>query len=152
MDAITMLKDDHDRVKKILNELEETTERAVKTRTELFAKVEAEIRLHEEIEETILYPAFKAHETLKDIVLEGYEEHHVADMILAELDGVDVTDETWGSKLKVLKESLEHHIEEEEEKMFPRARKEFSRTQMAELGRQMQAIKDREQGKQLKAA
>jgi hypothetical protein len=118
MDALSLLKDDHDRVKKMLAEGEETTERAEKTRTELFATLKTEMMLHERIEEEIFYPALKSHPKAKEIVLEGYEEHHVVDEIMGELEATDVTDETWSAKFKVMKENIEHHIEEEEGDMF----------------------------------
>ena len=85
MDAITLLKSDHDLVKSLLAELETTTERGVKTRTELFARIKAELTVHEIIEEEIFYPELKAHPKAEDIVLEGYEEHHVVDLLLGEL-------------------------------------------------------------------
>ena len=137
MDAITMLKDDHDKVKKLLSELESTTERGVKTREELFATIKGELTVHETIEEEIFYPALKEHPKAKDLVLEGYEEHHVVDTVMAELEGLDVTDETWGAKAKVMKENVEHHIEEEEGEMFKQARQVFDRQELEDLGTQM---------------
>ncbi len=152
MNAIQLLKQDHQRMKHILDALEETTERGVKTREELYAKMRTALTIHEEIEEKILYPVLKSHPKLKDIVLEGYEEHHVADLIVAELDGLPVDDETWGAKLKVMKENIEHHIEEEEEKMFLKAADELSRTELQELGEQMEAYKKELEGKALPKA
>jgi hypothetical protein len=137
MDAITMLKTDHDKVKRLLNELETTTERGVKTREELFATIKGELSVHETIEEEIFYPALKSHPKAKDIVLEGYEEHHVVDMVMAELEGLDVSDETWGAKATVMKENVEHHIEEEEGEMFRQARQVFDRRELDELGARM---------------
>ena len=119
MNAITLLKADHDKVKKLLAELESTTERGVKTRSELFATIKGELTVHEIIEEEIFYPELKAHPKAKDIVLEGFEEHHVVDLLMGELEALDVSDETWGAKAKVMKENIEHHIEEEEGEMFP---------------------------------
>ena len=143
MDAITLLKDDHRRFKKMLEEGEETTERAVKTRKELLERLAADLKAHEKIEEEIFYPALKEYEKAKEIVLEGYEEHHVADLILAELRKTDVTDERWGAKFSVLKENLEHHIEEEEEDMFKKARAVLEKAELVELGERMQAVKQR---------
>ena len=94
MDAIKLLKEDHQRVKRMLNELEETTERATKKREDLFAEIQAELRLHELVEEEIVYPAFRERSKLKDIVLEGYEEHHVVDLIMDEIAGEAVTDDS----------------------------------------------------------
>ena len=146
MDAIELLKDDHKKVKKLLEEGDDTTERAEKTRTELLAKIKEEMTVHEAIEEEIFYPALKVHEKAKEVVLEGYEEHHVVDEILGELEAVDVTDETWAAKFSVMKENIEHHIEEEEGDMFPKARQIFSDDELEELGGRMEARKKELQG------
>jgi hypothetical protein len=137
MDAITMLKADHDKVKDLLAQLERTTERGVKTRAELFAMIKGELTVHEIIEEEIFYPELKAHPKAKDIVLEGYEEHHVVDLLMGELERLDVADESWGAKAIVMKENVEHHIEEEEGEMFKAARQVFDRDELVELGDRM---------------
>jgi predicted DNA-binding protein len=137
MDAIAMLKADHDKVKELLNRLDSTTERGVKTREELFATIKGELTVHEIIEEEIFYPALKEHPKAKAIVLEGYEEHHVVDTVMAELEGLDVSDETWGAKATVMKENVEHHIEEEEDEMFKQARQVFDRQELEDLGDRM---------------
>src|SRR2546423_551915 len=141
MDVIKLLKEDHKKVKKMLDELESTSERAENKREHLFAKVQHELRLHELVEEEIVYPAFRAQSRLKDIVLEGIEEHHVIDLIMDEIAGESVTDESWAAKVKVMKENVEHHVEEEEEKMFPQARKLFKEEELEMLGRQVEQRK-----------
>jgi predicted DNA-binding protein len=141
MDAITMLKEDHDKVKGLLAQLESTTERGVKTRQELFATIKGELTVHEIVEEEIFYPELKAHPKAGDIVLEGYEEHHVVDLLMGELEGLDVSDETWGAKATVMKENVEHHIEEEEGEMFAKARQVFERAELVDLGERMAARK-----------
>jgi hemerythrin-like domain-containing protein len=149
MDAITLLKNDHAKVKGILRELEPTTERAEKTRTELFAKLKTELTVHEIIEEEIFYPTLKQHPKAKEIVLEGYEEHNVVDTLMGELEALPVDDETWGPKASVMIENIEHHIEEEEGEMFTKARQVFDRQELEELGKAMEARKMeamREQG------
>lgn len=137
MDAIAMLKTDHDKVKRLLTELETTTERGVKTRAELFSTIKGELTVHEIIEEEIFYPALKSHPKAKDIVLEAYEEHHVVDLLMSELESLDVSDETWGAKAIVMKENIEHHIEEEEGDMFKQARQVFDRQELEDLGARM---------------
>src|SRR4029079_13588821 len=137
MDAITMLKTDHDKVKRLLADLETTTERGVKTREELYATIKGELTIHETIEEEIFYPALKSHPKAKDIVLEGYEEHQVLDLVMAELEDLDVGDESWGAKATVMKENVEHHMEEEEGDMFKQARQVFGREELEDLGRRM---------------
>ena len=142
MDALKLLKQDHDEVKKMLYDLESTTERAEKTRTEGLATLKSELEVHEAIEEEIFYPALKEHPKAKDIVLEGYEEHHVVDEIMGELEATDVSDETWGAKFLVMKENIEHHIEEEEGEMFKQARQVFSKSELEELGTRMEQRKE----------
>lgn len=148
MDAIALLKADHDKVKGLLNELETTTERGVKTRAELFATIKGELTLHETVEEEIFYPELKAHPKAQDIVLEGYEEHHVVDLLMGELEALDVSDESWGAKAMVMKENVEHHIEEEEGEMFRQARQVFDRQELEDLGARMLERK-RSAGKEL---
>ena len=141
MDAIALLKDDHDRIKKLLAEGEETTERAEKTRTQLFDTIKEEMLIHERIEEEIFYPALKQHPKAKEIVLEGFEEHHVVDEVMGELEATDVTDERWAAKFTVMKENIEHHIEEEEGDMFKTARQVFSNEELEQLGAKMGELK-----------
>ena len=141
MDAIALLKDDHDRIKKLLAEGEETTERAEKTRTQLFDTIKEEMLIHERIEEEIFYPALKQHPKAKEIVLEGFEEHHVVDEVMGELEATDVTDERWAAKFTVMKENIEHHIEEEEGDMFKTARQVFSNEELEQLGARMAELK-----------
>ena len=122
MNALTLLKDDHDEMKKLLEKADDTTERAVKTRAALLHEIAVKLTAHEKIEEDIFYPALKSHPKAKDIVLEGYQEHHVVDLIMGELKELDENDETWGAKFSVMKENIEHHIEEEVGEMFTKAR------------------------------
>jgi hypothetical protein len=141
MDAITLLKTDHEKVSGIFEKLEETTERAEKTREELFTKLKQELDLHSHVEETIFYPVLKKSEETRDITMEGIQEHHVVKVLLRELDAMGVGSETWTAKLKVLKENVEHHVEEEEEDMFKKAREVLSKEQLEELGALMEQEK-----------
>ena len=138
MDALKLLKEDHQKFKKLLKELEETTERAVKTREKLTDELKREIKPHEAMEEEIFYPALRQKLKDDDIVLEGYEEHHAVDVLLEELEGVPLDDETWGPKMKVIQENIEHHIEEEEGEMFKQARRVFDADALEELGTRME--------------
>ena len=111
MNAFQLLKEDHQKVSGIFQQLEPTTERAEKTRTELFAKLKEELDIHAKIEESVFYPSIKQAAETREIVLEGFEEHHVIKMLLKELEAVPVDTEQWTAKLKVLKENVEHHVE-----------------------------------------
>ncbi|HEX2049492.1 MAG TPA: hemerythrin domain-containing protein [Actinomycetota bacterium] len=141
MHALELLERDHEEVKKLLERGEDTTERAVKTRTDLLRKLKHEMDVHEAIEEQIFYPALREHDEAKGIVLEGFEEHHVVDQLIAELESTDVDDERWAAKFAVMKENVEHHIEEEEGEMFEIARKVFGDDRLTELGERMAAKK-----------
>jgi hypothetical protein len=140
-DAIALLEADHRRIEALFKRGEKTTVRGVNVRRELLRRIEAELNAHELIEEKILYPALKVHPEARDIVLEGVQEHHVADLIMKELRALDRADEQWGAKFKVLKENIEHHIQEEEGPMFRTARGLFSRDELRAMGARMSRMK-----------
>lgn len=140
-DALSLLEKDHRRFEQLLKRAAETTEYAVQGRIELLRMITAELSLHELIEEKILYPALRLHPEANDIVLESFQEHHVADVIVGELQRLDVSDEQWGAKFKVFKENLEHHIQEEEGQMWRTARGVFSQDELRQLGSRMARMK-----------
>ena len=145
MNAIELLKSDHQKVRGLLAELAETTHRASKTRTELLGKIALELRVHTTIEEEIFYPAFREagekHEDEK-MFFEAMEEHRAAgDLVLPDLEATEVDSDQFGGRAKVLKELVEHHADEEEKEMFPRARELLGVDALRELGERMQARK-----------
>jgi hemerythrin-like domain-containing protein len=143
--AITMLKSDHATVKRLLRELSETTEKAVKQRETLVQQIEREVKMHAQVEEEVFYPAFKAAtrgDEAEDLFYEAAEEHHVVDMVLPALKSANPKSKEFTAKASVLKELIEHHIKEEETEMFKEARLRFSDEQLQELGEMMQARKD----------
>ena len=140
-DPINLLETDHRRFEQLLKDGEDTTERAIKGRGEVLDTLTSELNVHEALEEQILYPSLRSQAEAHDIVLEGIEEHHVADVIIKELHAVRKDNEKWGAKFKVLKESVEHHIQEEERKMFPIARGTIPREELLALGARMRALK-----------
>jgi len=146
MDAITLLKQDHQKVKKLMAALEKTTERGVKTREELFGKLMAELTVHERIEEEIFYPAVKERAETKqvqELIAESYEEHHFVDMIAEEIKETPFEAEEWAAKFKVMMENIEHHaIEEEEGKLFPKVQRAFSKAELEDLGARMLELKE----------
>jgi iron-sulfur cluster repair protein YtfE (RIC family) len=141
VNAITMLERDHVKVKALLTRLDATTARARVTRRNLFNRIKAELTVHETIEEEIFYPALKAHPRAKDVVLEGIEEHNVVDNLLGELTDLSPGAESWGAKATVMRENVEHHIEEEETSMFVKARRIFDHSELEALGQRMAARK-----------
>jgi hypothetical protein len=140
-DAIELLERDHRRLERLLDQAEKTDARSARRRTELLDTIGADLEMHEQIEEQVFYPALQSHPEGKAIVLEGYEEHHVANVIVAELRALAKDDERWGPKMKVLRENIEHHIEEEEGEMFRTARAVMGQDELRQLGRQMAAMK-----------
>ncbi len=138
MNAFTLLKSDHEKVAGILKKIEETTERAEKTREELFTTLKSELDLHAEVEEKIFYPALENAEESRDITLEAYEEHRLVKQLLGELEAEPKNQEEWTAKFTVLKENIEHHVEEEEGELFKKARKVLSEEEIDELGTRME--------------
>lgn len=142
---ITMLKADHAKVKRLLRELTETTERAVKGREELVREIEREIKTHAQIEEELFYPTFKKvaeDSDAEDLFYEATEEHHVVDMVLPALKACNPKSPEFGAKAKVLKDLIEHHAREEETQMFTAARRLMNNEQMEALGDLMQQRKE----------
>ena len=148
MNAFTLLKADHKKVAGILEKIDSTTERGVKTREELFTQLKTELDVHARVEETIFYPELEKADETHDITLEAFEEHRLVKQLLGELETMDKGDEQWTARFSVLKENVEHHVEEEEGEMFPKARKVLSNEQAEILGTQMEEAKKAE----LKAA
>ena len=143
-DAITLLKEDHKKVRGLLSQLEKTTERGAARRAKLLKQIEGEIKVHTTIEEEIFYPAYRDAVRKKDdreLYQEALEEHHVVDLVLPELKDADPAGEVFGAKAKVLKELIEHHAEEEEKEMFPKARKVLGAAELRDLGARMESRK-----------
>lgn len=145
MDAITLLRDDHQLLRKLSKELSETTEKAVETRKKLLRRLEIELKAHTTIEEELFYPALlDASEDIEDarMVAEGIEEHRACDKkVIPDLHKSDPSTIAHSGQLKVLKDYIFHHLGEEEEGMFPKARKLFRAKELQELGEKMLARK-----------
>ncbi len=138
--AIDLLKEDHNKVRKLLKELTDTTTRAEKTRQRLLDQIYKELDAHTKIEEEIFYPAFKqagGSEHAK-IYFEAVEEHRAVDsLVLPDLKKTDPSSEKFSGRAKVLKELIEHHADEEESEMFKEARKALSKDELIALGEKM---------------
>jgi hemerythrin-like domain-containing protein len=145
MNAIQLLKEDHKKVRGLLAELEATTARGTKKRTQLLATIATELRVHTKIEEEIFYPALReAGEKSDDekMYFEALEEHRAAgELVLPDLEHTAPDSEKFSGRAKVLKELVEHHADEEEKEMFPRARMLLSAAELASLGARMAARK-----------
>ncbi len=139
MDALELLKSDHKKVTALFDEAKATEDENKKHG--LFVQIKIELLTHTHIEVTIFYPAIMVNEEIKDIVLEGLEEHKQAKILLREIPKLSSESIKFEPKFKVLMEDIEHHVEEEESEMFKLVRKAFDKEQLEELGSQMQAEK-----------
>lgn len=140
MNAIELLKTDHETVKTLLSKLMNTSDRAIKTRADLLDKIRNEVSIHTTIEEEIFYPAFQqaGNKDEAKMVAEAKEEHRaVESLVLPDLFKTDPGSIEFAGRMKVLKELLEHHMDEEEQEMFKDAKKLLSSEQLKTLGQQM---------------
>ena len=145
MDALTLLKKDHDKVRALFKEAEGLGERATSSRQNLFDEIDEELTLHTQIEEKLFYPEFKRKaedSEEREEVLEAFEEHAVAKRLIKELEGLEPSDERYKPKLQVLIEAVKHHADEEEKSMFPMARKIFTKDELDELGDKIVKMKE----------
>jgi hemerythrin superfamily protein len=138
MNAIELLKEDHNKVSRLFQKVKATEESEHK---KLFEKIKEELEVHTHIEETIFYPKLKEHKELEDITLEGIQEHHQAKMFLRELSNLTEDSQKFEPKLKVLMEDITHHVQEEEGEMFPKVKKVFDEAALQELGKQLEKEK-----------
>jgi len=150
MDAIAVLKRDHEEVERLFRQFEKLTERAHRSKQKIVMKIIRELAIHAAVEEMLFYPAvrtaaLKANvRTLKeaaDTVLESLEEHHVVKWTLSELEKMSSEDERYDAKFKVLMESVRHHIEEEQDELFPKARRLLGEEMLDELGERIEKAK-----------
>ena len=134
-DAIALLKADHDTVEKLFEDFEKA--RGDGRKQTLALEICKELTVHAMIEEEIFYPACDG-KVDEDLLKEGYVEHDAAKVLIAEIEAGEPTDEFYDAKVKVLKEEIEHHVQEEERRMeglFAQARK--AGLDMDELGIQL---------------
>jgi hemerythrin superfamily protein len=137
MDAISILEDDHKKVKSLFREYEKAGEGDGRKKQQLRESITKELEVHTTIEQDIFYPAVR--ETQSDEVAEAIEEHRVVQELLKELASIRPSDERFDAKMSVLMENVEHHADEEEEKeMFPRAKKDLGNDRLRELGARME--------------
>ncbi|HEV7398172.1 MAG TPA: hemerythrin domain-containing protein [Pyrinomonadaceae bacterium] len=144
MDAFELLKADHKKVAELFDLLETATG---KRKLDVFKQIKLELDLHAHVEETIFYPALEKPDETHDLTLEAYEEHEVIKTLLAELAGARSADDEWQAKAKVLRENVEHHVDEEENELFDKADDALSDEEIERLGLRMEAEKARQQGR-----
>ncbi len=138
-DAIVMLKNDHKEIRRLFRDFEKAGENATVEKGRTVEKIIEVLTVHTYIENEVMYP--RVRELLPDLeddVLESYEEHHVADVLVMELVGMKPDAERFDAKTTVLIENVRHHIEEEEEEWFPKVREGLGRNTLREIGAEME--------------
>ena len=139
MNALDILKKDHQTVKDLFQQATRTSDQ--KQRRDLFDKIDTELEIHAHIEETIFYPALEQHEELADMVAEALEEHQQVKVLLEEIEEAGADSHDFGAKLQELMENVEHHVKEEEGEMFSKVREVFDENELEELGSQLVSAK-----------
>ena len=138
MKATDFLKKQHREVMKLFKEVEKTD--APRERKRLMTDIAAHLKVHTTIEEEIFYPAVReiGTEKVEEMMLEAVEEHHVVDLVLEELPQVDPAADTFEAKMTVLRELIEHHVEEEQDEVFPMAERKLGKERISELGERLE--------------
>ena len=137
-DAIVLLKDEHKQIKKAFRDFEKAGEKAYAAKGKVVDRIIELLTVHTYIENEVMYPRVRELvPELEDDVLESYEEHHVADVLVMELSTMKPDDERFTAKATVLIENVRHHIKEEEDEWFPQVREALSRTTLQEIGAAM---------------
>jgi hemerythrin-like domain-containing protein len=142
-DVFKLLKDDHEKVKKLFKKYEGCGQKALKEKQTIADTVFRELEIHAKVEEEIFYPAVKdnASEEGQDLVNEAFEEHKIVKTLIKELQALKAGDDPFEAKFKVLRENVEHHIEEEEDELFPEARKAI-KGEMEEITEEVEERKE----------
>jgi hemerythrin superfamily protein len=150
MDALMLLKKDHDEVKGLFGQFEKAKDTA--KQRQLAEHVCMELTIHAQIEEQSFYPEVKSLPDVADMVMESLEEHRQVKEMVAKIQLLSASDDHLEPDMKVLKEDVEHHAEEEEKEMFPKVKKGLGKERLEELGqtlvRQKETMKRRMQGEQ----
>jgi len=137
-DAIVLLKADHKEIRKVFSDFEKSGENAHAAKGRLVNKMIELLTVHTYLENEVMYPRVRALlPDLEDDVLESYEEHHVADLLVVELAALKPTAERFTAKTTVLIENVRHHMDEEEQDWFPKVRDGLGRNQLRDLGAQL---------------
>jgi len=143
MNAIQLLKSEHEKAKRAFAEIQAAS---ADQRAPLWAKLEPELKVHEEMEETALYGPVAQELGSRDQTLKDWYEHHreevtEAEALIQEIDGLDPISDDWVEKVEELQETLEHHIEQEEGDIWPRIEQAWDQSKLEHAGQQMETLK-----------
>ncbi len=146
MDAIKLLKQEHEKAKEMFQQIEQARE---PQRAPLWNKLRPELKVHEKMEEAHLYGPVAEDDRTQDSTLRDWaEQHHVevgeAETMIEEISGLNPSDAAWLEKVQSLKNTLEHHIQKEEQRIWPKIRQVWDQAKLDEAGSQMEAMKKEE--------
>lgn len=139
MNALELLKEDHEKVSALFEQAEATSD--AKQKKQLYEQIASELEIHTHIEETIFYPAVQEYDDLKDMVLESIEEHKQVKTLIREIANLTGDSDKFDAKLTVMQENVEHHVEEEENEMFPQVEQYLDEARLEELGQELETAK-----------
>ena len=142
MDALELLKQDHQTVKSLFDQIDDTED--AKQRKKLFDQIDTELNIHAHIEETVFYPEMQKIDELKEMVEEALEEHQEVKTLLEEMEAIDPENEQFSASLEELMENVEHHVAEEEDEMFPKVREQCDQATLDRLGDQLESAKGKQ--------
>ena len=144
MNAIELLKEDHRESMELIEQLELTGEDEAGVEgmpTETFNQLKSALTLHTQLEEKVFYPAMQQFDETREMIAEAVQEHQHVDQLLDEMTALSPGDEEFQELLAELRESIENHVEEEENELFPKAEELCGQQRLEEMGRQMQEMK-----------
>jgi hemerythrin superfamily protein len=142
MNALDLLTDDHQKVKKLFEQAQQIQDNQQKK--EMFDKIDMELAIHADIEETIFYPVLEEHDAFKEMVREARQEHENVEQLLLEIEDLATEDTDFSSQLAELEETVEHHVAEEEGEMFPKIREIFDDETLEALGKKLESAKGKQ--------
>jgi hemerythrin-like domain-containing protein len=141
MNALDLLKKDHQEAARLMDQIETAVDGGKNSGVELFNQLKNALTLHTSIEEQVFYPALENHQETRDLVKEAYTEHDEVKNLLSEISGLSPSSNDFINKLTELRDNVEHHVEEEENEMFPKVKQVLSLNQIDEIGRRMLEMK-----------
>lgn len=145
MDALQLLKQDHDKVRQLFDQFRSASDAENATMEDLAKEIFHELEVHTSIEERVFYPAVRdaGGGELDDLTDESNEEHHVVDLLIGEVKGMSPADDRFKAKMTVMMENVEHHAAEEEDEMFPKVRDLLGSDRLQQLGEELQQEKQK---------
>ena len=142
MNALDLLTGDHEKVKQLFQQAQQIQDNQQKK--EMFDRIDMELAIHADIEETIFYPALEEHDQFKEMVREARQEHENVEQLLLEIEDLATEDTDFSSQLAELEETVEHHVAEEEGEMFPKIREIFDERTLEGLGKKLESAKGKQ--------